>query len=77
MDPPFKCKAVERCSFGSEPVICHVTQCAFRTCPFCPILGNLAVKHYCAYGCMRGDMVVGSAARLYTYFGWGELHCFR
>jgi hypothetical protein len=77
--PPFSCPGTVPCSFGGEPVFCHVTQCAEGPCPYCPWFSKLVYKSYCVYGCVRfgaGNKLVGGAMLFRTRFGnWDGPHC--
>ncbi|HZF51778.1 MAG TPA: hypothetical protein VE093_24150 [Polyangiaceae bacterium] len=78
--PPHPCPATVPCSFGSEPVFCHVTQCGKGKCPWCPFLDGLLYEEWCAYGCVRfgGNKLAGGAVMLRHRFGgggWNGPHC--
>lgn len=78
-EEPYKCPFKVPCSWGGEPAFCSVTQCGKGACPWCPFFSNIIYQHWCVYGCMRLDKLIGGAVLLKTRFGmdggWNGPHC--
>lgn len=67
IEPPHDCPYTMRCT--NVPGICTVTQCGEGSCPMCPgYAGNVVIKGWCAYGCMKGTEVTGGGFILQTRF---------
>jgi hypothetical protein len=64
IEPPWHCPSQTRCP-GS---ICVPTNCGSGKCPGCPSggWGNLVIKNWCVYGCMRGAQEAGTAIIVHT-----------
>lgn len=78
MDPPHNCPANVKSEF-LPGAVCVVTSCGLGACPSCPsFIPNLAIKAWCAYGCMKGSKVVGGCFGFWTRIGnrWLGPYCF-
>jgi hypothetical protein len=65
---PYACPVYTKCPWlAPGGATCTVTSCGKGSCPICPaIFGNLLFQGWCAYGCMKGDKVVGGAFMMHT-----------
>lgn len=75
---PYACPQTTECPLSNgEQAFCMVTHCGDAQCPWCPwFLGNILIKSWCAYGCLKDGSLVAGAYILVTR-GWGprERHC--
>jgi len=77
MDPPHNCPANVKSEFVPGAV-CVVNACGLGACPTCPsFIPGLAIKAWCAYGCMKGSKVVGGCFGFWTRIGnrWLGPYC--